>query len=41
MYLLHATNSDRQTQLLNVLREIAIFWDRKIKKYFSKILLGE
>jgi hypothetical protein len=29
MYLLHTINSDRQTQLLNVLGQIAMYWEEK------------
>ena len=31
MYLLHAINSDRQTRLLNVLGQIAMYWEAKNK----------
>ena len=32
MYLLHALDSDRQTQLLNVLGQIAMCWDEGGRK---------
>ena len=32
MYLLRAINSDRQTQLLNILRQIAVYWEGGGKK---------
>jgi len=31
MYLLHAINSDRQTRLLNVLGQIAMYWEGREK----------
>ena len=48
MYLLHAINSDRQTRLLNVLGQIAMYWEgeknlkglRKKKTKTSKKLAG-
>ena len=29
MYLLHAIDSDRQTRLLNVIGQIAMYWEEK------------
>jgi hypothetical protein len=34
MHLLHDINSNRQTRLLNVLGQIAMYWEEKKKKLF-------
>ena len=39
MYLLHAIDSDRQTRLLNVLEQIAMYWEeKKIRCLYKKII---
>jgi hypothetical protein len=38
MYRLHAINSDRQTRLLNVFGQIAMFWEIKKKAFVLYII---